>query len=111
MADGDFTINSSKSALANKTISNQQEILFEQIAHIAEHLDRTLTHIMGVDESEIIETQRLAHTSKLLINQIGWMADLGIGAANGTGMPTVKGNAEKWLLPWSYNRPKEEACT
>jgi hypothetical protein len=80
-----------------ETQLKQAVMLFEEISTLACLINELCSHgAASGDDAEKYDMQmRVVYE---MVQRIGWMADLGTGKVNGTGMASIKGGAERWLM-------------
>ncbi|WP_394791514.1 hypothetical protein [Rhodoferax sp.] len=83
-------------------------MLFEEIAAAATDVDELCYHGAAPgDDLEQYEVQM--RVVRGLVQRIDWMADVGCGKTDGSGRPSIKGDAEDWLMPPVYQDARRNA--
>ena len=100
--DGTAEVPADSAATASDPFHDMAANLFEQIATLANTLDRECYFAHGdqVEDREPEQVQMELDRLRAAVCQIGWMADLGYRHL--TGFAEVRGDAEDWLMPPSY---------
>lgn len=79
----------------------QAGMLFEEIAQVACLIDELCFH--GAEPGDSAEKYEMQmRVVRGMVRHIGWMADLGTGKVDGTGVASIKGCAEHWMMCPAY---------